>query len=370
MHRAPSSSRPYIHWPLDRWKLGIALLLTLLLLITRGVGMPQTDPPPAEESAAQVEEPAPVALTPTLPPSASAQAEPTLPPGQIAFTMRLLGSGATFLSNSRPVLFGQTNPGQLISLQLDGARFQVTGDEAGSWQFVFPHALPLGMHWVRATTQNGEGVQTGGEMMLLIGPNARPIVPPTLDLPLPQPGEEGVPLLQGDAPLGETLVMVWEEAEGRTVLGPVTVDGEGRWQWQPSMPLEPGRYALRVVVVDVQGTALSQSPVGVVQVGPGEVSQNASRAAPAIDPPQPEQDDSPGQGTRITGLAGRATPGARLFLYINGQWEAEFPADAEGLWRYDFDPPLDAQGQQIQVVEVDEGGRPLALSLPIRLHRP
>lgn len=306
MPPAPFSSRPYIHWPLDRWKVGIALGLALLLLFTRGVVMPPAEPSPGMAENGPVGSGPVAAPAPTLPappatalPAAEtrptlaprAEATPPGPPEPIPFSLRLLGSGATFLSNSRPVLFGQANPGQSITLRLDRARFEVTADEGGSWQFVFPDPLPLGMHWVRATVDatvdaavdepdhEAEPGPSAAEVMLLIGPNARPISPPTLDPPPAQPGQETTPLLQGNAPQGESLLMVLEEAEGRTILGPVLVDGDGRWQWQPSTPLEPGRYTLRVVVVDAQDAPLSQSPPAVVQVGPDD-------SAPASEPPQ------------------------------------------------------------------------------------
>ena len=171
---------------------------------------------------------------------------------------------------------------------------------------------------------------------------------------------------------------------GDTEIGRVTADGRGEWVLVPAKPLPPGSHELSlettgpdgkklgsestvVMVVPETGRDLagrpssgeqgavvlrvpgSGGPATVLQ-GPGGMSGGGKLALETADY------DEAGKTT----FAGRATPGARVELYIDNTHAASGKADADGRWTATPDRALGPGEYKLRVDEIGSDGKVIA----------
>ncbi len=262
--------RPYHDWPLDRWKIALAVLLFLLLLFWRDTGRPSPEPAAGGEDREQLAllvttqpQPAPIEIRAVgEAPADTPAVDPTAP--DIALTLAALGREQTpVLPNSRPLLYGTAPPGTTVDLWIDDVRYQVQVDGAGAWQFAVPAPLPAGMAWIRAQLSSTAGPsEPTRALMVQIAPGAEPVAPPVLvpSAPAEQPLSPDS-AISGEGPAGKRLLLYLRSGQGKPAqqIGQTRVEADGRWSWQPAAPLPPGAHLLWAVVVDESGIPLTRS---------------------------------------------------------------------------------------------------------------
>ena len=306
---------PYFDWRLDRWKIGLALLLWVGLLVFLPAQPPRANPQGASPIArpgqrpvvgastqmgaalALTEEPGQPVASPLTPPTV----EVTPPPQTVESTSRnpdppqlmILEPGQGPLTNSTPLFFGQTETDGLVEILVEGRRYSVLADKDGYWQFAPSAPLPVGMTWVQVRGADASGAARSQTVsrMALVGASAQAISPPVILTPLPFAGklENSTPYFSGRGPAGRRLVFFAQaEAEGVSaesgqMLGEVVVAGDGAWGWQMAAPLPAGQTTLWAVVVDAGSVPLSRSwPVTLDVAGSAAPSVTVELPVPVV----------------------------------------------------------------------------------------
>lgn len=384
MSQQPFARPPYLDWGLDRWKIGVAVVLFLLLALFR----PQP-PAPGPEATSPLATPTPVgAMLVPSPTVATGEAAPPGPPTPIptvgppatpgptpkpapdrGVTLEILGQNARPLPINTPFLFGETVPFGRVQLWIGERKIFLTADEEGRWQFPVPWSLPVGMTWVRARLVDEENRPLSGfvSRMAIVGPRATPLTPPTFTPPLfDEPFRTSTPVFSGEAPPGVRLFLYARRLpdDPAQLLGETAADpASGRWHWMPETPLAPGPYEVWMVITDADGRPLTQSERLRFVIAEDATPHQPPRVEPELAP-TPATPLPSGEGPMITALIGVAAGNARLFVYVDGVQVGETRSGADGSWRFDFPAPVPGSGRDIRVVEVDEAGRPLAISAP------
>lgn len=291
MNDRPKRRPPYFDWRLDRWKIGLALLLWLGLILFPPAPSTRLGPQGASPIARPGQHPAvgastqtesvaaaPQAAQPAPLPTEAASAESrgetegaASPAVAASLTLAIWEPGRTPLRNSTPLFYGQSAADGLVEILLEGRRYASLADGDGYWQFAPAAPLPVGMTWVQARWVEADGSLLSPTLsqIALVGPDAAPVSAPGILTPLSSASVLGnsTPLFSGIGPLGMNLLFYAQngaEGEARAV-GEVTVNGEGTWVWQSSTPLGAGKMTLWAVAVDSGGTHLSRSwPVTLV----------------------------------------------------------------------------------------------------------
>lgn len=214
-------------------------------------------------------------------------------------------------------------------------------------------AIAIGMNF----RQSGEGDASKGTV-----PPAAPVAV-TETSPRPGTSVAGFDVVRIN-PQGDT-VMAGRAAPGasvvvegdRQVLGEVTADPRGEWVFLPETPLPPGSHLLQLRVRGPDGTeVLSDDELLVVVPAPGEdvagepsageaaqaLAMRLSRGggpATVLQKPLAEGaargiqvDSADWDRGRLT-VDGRAAPGARVRLAIDGKPAGEGAANASGRWQ-------------------------------------
>lgn len=288
---------PYFDWRLDRWKIGLALLLWIGLLVFSPTQSPQLDPQGASPIArpgqrpvvgassqtgtapAVVEEVAQTtadAIPATASPLPTPAAEPLLFSANLSQLM-ILEPGQGPLTNNTPLFFGQTEADGLVEILIEGRRYATSADGDGYWQFAPSAPLPVGMTWVQARGVDASGAAMSETVsrMTLVGPSAQAVSPPVILSPLPsvEKLDNSTPYFSGSGPAGRRLVIFLQKQAGLQAavvpgnsgqpagepVGEVVISTEGVWGWQMAAPLPAGRTTLWAVVVDEDGVPLSRS---------------------------------------------------------------------------------------------------------------
>jgi len=284
---------PYFDWRLDRWKIGLALLLWIGLLVFSPTQSPLPDPQGASPIArpgqrpvvgassqtdtvpAVVEElaqPTVDAVPATGSPLPTPVAEPSISSANLS-QLIILEPGQGPLTNNTPLFFGQTEADGLMEILVEGRRYSVLADRDGYWQFAPSAPLPVGMTWVqvRGVDASGSALSETVSHMALVGTAAQAVPPPVILSPLPSAGkmENSTPYFSGSGPAGRRLVIFAQRLTGLSAaglsgadgqpLGEVVVSAEGVWGWQMAGPLPAGRTALWAVVVNESDVPLSRS---------------------------------------------------------------------------------------------------------------
>lgn len=285
MNHPPAGGAPFFDWRLDRWKIGLALLLLLGLVffppdeattptpqgaspIARPGQRPVVgstnqlaaagDPvvivqPPAEQTGAVAEDAG-------GPPSV---ADEPLPVGQL--TVQIFAGDGRPIANSTPLFYGQAEANALLEIALNGRRYTLAADRNGYWQFAPSAPLPLGMTWVQVRQVSADGTPLSATLsrMALIAPGAEAVAAPEVLTPLSfgAPLVDSTPLFAGTGPAWKGLIF-YSLAEGEGTpqrVGEVVVDGLGEWRWRWTPGLEPGERVVWAVVIDPAGRELSRS---------------------------------------------------------------------------------------------------------------
>ncbi len=247
--------------------------------------------------------------------------------------------------DTRPTLWGRGEAGDTVTIIDNGkAVGEVQVDDNGIWTFTPEEALSEGEHAfaVVLTDPAGNSSELSDEYVINLDSRLpeRPMIETVYDdqgdktgfLSTGEATDDAKPTIEGRAD-PNTIVII---RSGETEIGRVPADSEGRWTFEPSLPLERGTYKLTAVAVNEAGTASKPSDgFDLVLVGQG------SPAAPAITSVVDDvgaiigniQKHGITDDARPT-IKGTAQPGTTVSVYIDGVLSGTAEVAENGVWIY------------------------------------
>lgn len=253
-------------------------------------------------------------------------------------------------NDDKPTITGTGQDGMTIYLY-DGTNPTPVGSAVvtgGTWTIDFDTALSQGEHRFRAVAENAVGNRSPetGEWVIIVD-SVKPLAPTDIELwdDFGTPGiiadngttDDNTPTYRGKGDANGTAII--DLGNGTTVRVPV--DGSGNWSYTPAPALEDGDYTWKVAIEDKAGNVGPESApihftvdtshngvsISHVEDDEGELKSNLASGSHTDD-------------TTPT-VVGRATPGAEVKVYLDGNFVDSVIADpATGVWKYTFNPAL------------------------------
>ncbi|MGX5011688.1 Ig-like domain-containing protein [Enterobacter asburiae] len=253
-------------------------------------------------------------------------------------------------NDDKPTITGTGQDGTTIYLY-DGTNPTPVGSAVvtgGTWTIDFDTALSQGEHRFRAVAENAVGNRSPetGEWMIIVD-SVKPLAPTDIELwdDFGTPGiiadngttDDNTPTYRGKGDANGTAII--DLGNGTTVRVPV--DGSGNWSYTPAPALADGDYTWKVSIEDKAGNVGPESApihftvdtshngvsISHVEDDEGELKSNLASGSHTDD-------------TTPT-VVGRATPGAEVKVYLDGNFVDTVIADpATGVWKYTFNPAL------------------------------
>ncbi len=179
-------------------------------------------------------------------------------------------------ASGEAVVAGRSAPGAVVSLLANGRVIaQETADQSGQWTMIVEAPLDEGDQTLTLSAQSGTGLAVPSEQTVVVAvpgrAEERPLVVldrangPSRVLQAPEPPVDapvaveavdydanGEILLSGRAEPGRTVRAYLDNAP----LGEAMTDDSGRWSLAPQAPVRPGRYALRVDLLEPDSDAV------------------------------------------------------------------------------------------------------------------
>ncbi|MEW5498093.1 Ig-like domain-containing protein [Enterobacter cloacae] len=255
-------------------------------------------------------------------------------------------------NDDKPTITGTGQDGTTIYLY-DGTNPNPIGSAVvtgGTWTIDFDTALPQGEHRFRAVAEDVTGNRSPetGEWVIIVD-SVDPLAPTDIELwdDFGTPGlianndttDDNTPTYRGKGEPGGTAII--DLGNGTTVRVPV--DDKGNWSYTPAPALADGDYTWKVSIEDKAGNVGPASD-------PIHFIVDTSRNGVSIS--HVEDDEGAQQGNLASGshtddttptVVGRATPGAEVKVYLDGNLVGTVIADARtGEWKYTFNLALTA----------------------------
>ena len=253
-------------------------------------------------------------------------------------------------NDDKPTITGTGQDGTTVYLY-DGTNPTPVGSAVvtgGTWTIDFDTALSQGEHRFRAVAENAVGNRSPetGEWVIIVD-SVKPLAPTDIELwdDFGTPGiiadngttDDNTPTYRGKGDANGTAII--DLGNGTTVRVPV--DGSGNWSYTPAPALADGDYTWKVAIEDKAGNVGPESApihftvdtshngvsISHVEDDEGELKSNLASGSHTDD-------------TTPT-VVGRATPGAEVKVYLDGNFVDSVIADpATGVWKYTFNPAL------------------------------
>ncbi|MBW4198886.1 Ig-like domain repeat protein [Enterobacter cloacae subsp. cloacae] len=280
-------------------------------------------------------------------------------------------------NDDKPTITGTGQDGTTIYLY-DGTNPNPIGSAVvtgGTWTIDFDTALPQGEHRFRAVAEDVTGNRSPetGEWVIIVD-SVDPLAPTDIELwdDFGTPGlianndttDDNTPTYRGKGEPGGTAII--DLGNGTTVRVPV--DDKGNWSYTPAPALADGDYTWKVSIEDKAGNVGPASD-------PIHFIVDTSRNGVSIS--HVEDDEGAQQGNLASGshtddttptVVGRATPGAEVKVYLDGNLVGTTIADARtGEWKYTFNPALTADGTYQITASENTGAGDSAQTAPFEL---
>ncbi|MEI9702691.1 Ig-like domain-containing protein [Enterobacter cloacae] len=280
-------------------------------------------------------------------------------------------------NDDKPTITGTGQDGTTIYLY-DGTNPNPIGSAVvtgGTWTIDFDTALSQGEHRFRAVAENAVGNRSPetGEWVIIVD-SVDPLAPTDIELwdDFGTPGlianndttDDNTPTYRGKGEPGGTAII--DLGNGTTVRVPV--DDKGNWSYTPAPALADGDYTWKVSIEDKAGNVGPASD-------PIHFIVDTSRNGVSIS--HVEDDEGAQQGNLASGshtddttptVVGRATPGAEVKVYLDGNLVGTTIADARtGEWKYTFNPALTADGTYQITASENTGTGDSAQTAPFEL---
>ena len=280
-------------------------------------------------------------------------------------------------NDDRPVITGTAQDGTTVYLY-DGANPNPIGSAVvtgGRWTIEFDSALAQGEHRFRAVAEDVTGNRSPetGEWVIIVdsvAPGEAADVELWDDFGTPglignnDTTDDNTPTYRGKGEAGGTAII--DLGNGTTVRVPV--DGSGNWSYTPAPALADGDYTWKVSIEDKAGNVGPASdPIHFIV----DTSGNGVSISHVVD------DEGAITGNLGTGshtddttptVVGRATPGALVKVYVDGNYIDSVRADAvTGSWQLTITPALSADGTYQITATEDPGTGDSAPTAPFEL---
>ncbi|WP_282268610.1 Ig-like domain-containing protein [Stenotrophomonas sp. PS02298] len=254
-------------------------------------------------------------------------------------------SNGGYTDDTQPTLSGRGDVGDTVTIIDNGkAVGEVQVGDNGIWTFTPEEVLSEGEHVFEVVLTDPAGNSSEPSDSYVINLDSevpdKPVIETVYDdqgdktgfLSTGEATDDAKPTIEGCAG-PDTIVII---RNGDIEIGRVPVDAEGRWAFEPSLPLAQGAYNLTAVAINKAGTASEPSDgFDLVLVGQG------SPAAPAITSVVDDVGAIIGsiQKHGITDDArptinGTAPPGMTVSVYIDGVVFGTAEVAENGVWSY------------------------------------
>ena len=274
--------------------------------------------------------------------------------------------------DTTPTLKGQAEVGSTVHIY-DGNSLLVSviADANGQWSYTVSPPLGNGPHDFTVTSEDKAGnvsvpSDVYGVVIDTVAP-AKPLIEAVHDDVGGQTGnlatgdstDDATPTISGSAEPGSTVVIY---DDGKKI-GDAVVDENGKWTFEPSVPLLDGKHDFTVVNVDSAGN----------ESAPSDVFTITTDTAPPEKPQITAVTDNEGakQGQLIAGeitddltpeISGTAEPNSTVIIWDNGVKIGQASVDANGNWTFVPPAALQLGSHAIQVSSVDSVGNEGELS--------
>ncbi|MEA5666804.1 Ig-like domain-containing protein [Stenotrophomonas sp. MH1] len=256
----------------------------------------------------------------------------------------LIGNGMS-TDDRTPTLTGKAEANSLVQVYIDGAQVgSVMADSAGNWSFTPGVPLVDGSHQFTVTSQDAAGNPSVSSQPFTVVVDTVLPSKPSIDQVLDDQGavtgalnsgdytDDAKPTLVGTTEPYATVVV----KDNGLTLGTAQANADGKWTFEPGMPLGKGEHSFTVVVVDAAGNSSVTSDRFDLIVVDDEVP-----AAPAITRVVDDVGSITGElgrhavtdDTRPT-ISGTSQAGMTVSLYSNGTLLGQVQANANGEWSF------------------------------------
>ncbi|HHA1920456.1 TPA: Ig-like domain-containing protein [Enterobacter ludwigii] len=280
-------------------------------------------------------------------------------------------------NDDRPVITGTAQDGTTVYLY-DGANPNPIGSAVvtgGRWTIEFDSALAQGEHRFRAVAEDVTGNRSPetGEWVIIVdsvAPGEAADVELWDDFGTPglignnDTTDDNTPTYRGKGEAGGTAII--DLGNGTTVRVPV--DGSGNWSYTPAPALADGDYTWKVSIEDKAGNVGPASdPIHFIV----DTSGNGVSISHVVDD-EGAITGNLGSGSHTDDttptVVGRATPGALVKVYVDGNYIDSVRADAvTGSWQLTITPALSADGTYQITATEDPGTGDSAPTAPFEL---
>ncbi|EKS7423842.1 Ig-like domain-containing protein, partial [Enterobacter ludwigii] len=280
-------------------------------------------------------------------------------------------------NDDRPVITGTAQDGTTVYLY-DGANPNPIGSAVvtgGRWTIEFDSALAQGEHRFRAVAEDVTGNRSPetGEWVIIVdsvAPGEAADVELWDDFGTPglignnDTTDDNTPTYRGKGEAGGTAII--DLGNGTTVRVPV--DGSGNWSYTPAPALADGDYTWKVSIEDKAGNVGPASdPIHFIV----DTSGNGVSISHVVDD-EGAITGNLGSGSHTDDttptVVGRATPGALVKVYVDGNYIDSVRADAvTGNWQLTITPALSADGTYQITATEDPGTGESAPTAPFEL---
>ncbi|WP_193163154.1 Ig-like domain-containing protein [Enterobacter ludwigii] len=280
-------------------------------------------------------------------------------------------------NDDRPVITGTAQDGTTVYLY-DGANPNPIGSAVvtgGRWTIEFDSALAQGEHRFRAVAEDVTGnrsPETGVWVIIVdsVAPGEAADVELWDDFGTPglignnDTTDDNTPTYRGKGEAGGTAII--DLGNGTTVRVPV--DGSGNWSYTPAPALADGDYTWKVSIEDKAGNVGPASdPIHFIV----DTSGNGVSISHVVDD-EGAITGNLGSGSHTDDttptVVGRATPGALVKVYVDGNYIDSVRADAvTGSWQLTITPALSADGTYQITATEDPGTGDSAPTAPFEL---
>ncbi|AKM86492.1 Ig-like domain-containing protein [Enterobacter ludwigii] len=280
-------------------------------------------------------------------------------------------------NDDRPVITGTAQDGTTVYLY-DGANPNPIGSAVvtgGRWTIEFDSALAQGEHRFRAVAEDVTGNRSPetGEWVIIVdsvAPGEAADVELWDDFGTPglignnDTTDDNTPTYRGKGEAGGTAII--DLGNGTSVRVPV--DGSGNWSYTPAPALADGDYTWKVSIEDKAGNVGPASdPIHFIV----DTSGNGVSISHVVDD-EGAITGNLGSGSHTDDttptVVGRATPGALVKVYVDGNYIDSVRADAvTGNWQLTITPALSADGTYQITATEDPGTGDSAPTAPFEL---
>ena len=256
-----------------------------------------------------------------------------------------------YITNNNLLSFvGESEPGSVITLFIDGKSFTTTVKKDGSWSFELPEQLADAEYAYTVSVTDAAGNTTQEEGKISISTN-----PPVISVSLADESDSGIKndwITNNKKP--EIILTTPENCAIKvTIAGkevPVKKQEDGHWVVSFDEELVDDKYPIKVEVTDIYGNVAVFEETIIIDTQAPELTGGIDSAFDSGD-----SDSDSITNIKKPVLAGKTEPLTKVVLEFNEQ-RIELTSDEKGNWRYNIPEDLDDNTYSYTVTVKDAAG--------------